>query len=365
MYIRDIQLARMKIAEINSGMAFLPYVSKYVLEISVVCGVLLLAIFQFLFEDTGRAVGYLALFIAAGSRIVPAILRLQQGFLQIRSSMGGAKPTLDLYNKIPKSTSTDSKGLFSTNFLHEGFESSLEISNIDYSYPGSLDKSIKNISLKVPSGALAAIVGKSGAGKSTLADLILGVLQSTNGDIKVSNCNPIDAINRWPGAISYVPQDVVIISTSILENITLGVDVKTVEIVERVWQTLKLAQLDDFVKKMPRGLETIVGENGAKLSGGQKQRLGIARALFTNPKFIIMDEATSSLDSETENALNAAIQNLRGSTTLIVIAHRLATVRNADIVYYLNEGKLEFSGSFDEVRNNVVDFDLQAKLLGL
>jgi ABC-type multidrug transport system fused ATPase/permease subunit len=172
------------------------------------------------------------------------------------------------------------------------------------------------------------------------------------------------AVAKWPGAIAYVPQDVAISSGTIRENVALGFPEQQATD-ELVTNALKVAQLHQFVSDLPRGLDTQVGERGAKISGGQRQRLGIARAMFTRPHLLVLDEATSSLDGETEASISDAIHELRGSTTVVLIAHRLSTVRDADIVVYLADGKIKTMGTFDEVRRAVPDFDRQAKLMGL
>jgi ABC-type multidrug transport system fused ATPase/permease subunit len=174
----------------------------------------------------------------------------------------------------------------------------------------------------------------------------------------------LDAISKWPGAIAYVPQNVLISDGTIRTNVALGFPI-ALATDELVWKALDVAQLSDFVRSLEGGLDAQVGENGAKISGGQRQRLGIARALFSKPQLLVLDEATSSLDSETELKISKAIQNLRGKVTVVIIAHRLSTVRKADNVYYLEDGKIKASGSFEEVRKMSPEFDQQAKLLGL
>ena len=180
----------------------------------------------------------------------------------------------------------------------------------------------------------------------------------------ISNHTPNAASKKWPGAISYLPQEIYISQGSVRENVALGYPIEEATN-ERVWHCLELAHLDEFVLGLPRGLETKVGEKGAQLSGGQRQRLGIARALFTNPQLLVLDEATSALDAETEASVSDAIQKLKGETTVVMIAHRLSTVRTADVVYYLADGHLVASGTFEEVRAAVPNFDGQAKLMGL
>jgi ABC-type multidrug transport system fused ATPase/permease subunit len=169
---------------------------------------------------------------------------------------------------------------------------------------------------------------------------------------------------KWPGAISYVPQDVYISKGSVRDNVALGypVELATDALVD---PALEIAHLDSFVRTLPDGIDTQVGERGTKISGGQRQRLGIARAMFTKPSMLVLDEATSALDGETEANISEAIQGLKGSVTVVMIAHRLSTVRNADLVVYMESGKILATGTFDEVRNLVPDFDKQAKLMGL
>ena len=173
-----------------------------------------------------------------------------------------------------------------------------------------------------------------------------------------------EIIENFPGLLAYVPQDVYIINGTLRENICLGYDKKEIPS-EFIYDVLKKAQLSDFVESLPQKLDTYIGDNGSSLSGGQKQRLGIARALITEPRILVMDESTSSLDGETESNLTNAIISLRGQTTLILIAHRLSTVRNADKIIYIEGGKILASGSFNEVREKVPDFDKQSKLMGL
>ena len=194
--------------------------------------------------------------------------------------------------------------------------------------------------------------------------MILGVLSPDQGLIKISGFSPLDSIKKWPGAISYVPQDVIISNGTIRGNVALGypVDVATDE---RVYKALEIADLVGFVKSLPNGLDTEVGERGTKISGGQRQRLGIARAMFTNPSLLVLDEATSSLDGETELKVSDAIKNLGKKTTVILIAHRLSTVKDVDIVVYMADGKIEAIGKFEEVRSKVSNFDRQAQLMGL
>ena len=209
-----------------------------------------------------------------------------------------------------------------------------------------------------------AFVGPSGAGKTTVIDVLLGVLKPDTGSVLISGVAPLIAVAKWPGAVSYVPQDVVIAAGTIRENVGLGYPVEIASD-ELVLSALKVANLEEFVLGLPEGMDSQVGERGAKLSGGQRQRLGIARAMFTKPNLLVMDEATSALDGETEEGITRAIQAMRGKTTIVMIAHRLSTVRDADVVVYMDKGMILAQGNFSEVRDSIPNFDRQAKLMGL
>jgi ABC-type bacteriocin/lantibiotic exporter with double-glycine peptidase domain len=194
--------------------------------------------------------------------------------------------------------------------------------------------------------------------------LILGVLEPSEGTISVSGRTPQDAINTWPGAISYVPQDVFVLKGSILENISIGYPTPNSHD-SNVNEAIQLSQLSVYIDELPEGIETPLLERGTNLSGGQRQRIGIARALYTSPRLLILDEATSALDGQTERDFSAALSELKGERTVIAIAHRLSTVIAADKVVYLAEGRIQAMGSFESVRSRVPDFDEQAKLMGL
>jgi ABC-type multidrug transport system fused ATPase/permease subunit len=193
---------------------------------------------------------------------------------------------------------------------------------------------------------------------------LLGVLEPESGSVHVSGLAPLDAISKWPGAIAYVPQDVLVVNGTVRENVALGYPVESVTD-ELVNDAIRMASLSEFINDLPNGLDTNLGERGAKISGGQRQRIGIARALFTKPKFLVLDEATSALDGGTEENISADINKLKGFTTVVLIAHRLSTVRDADLVLYLEKGKIIASGTFEEVRSIIPDFDRQARLMGL
>jgi len=362
-YAHKIRTGRLELADVLAETAFLPNISKYVIETAVILGALFIAAIQFWLQDASHAVATLAVFIAAGTRIAPAVLRVQQGALGIRSSLGNAGPTLDLIEDLLDTeegpTSTD---LIDTKYL--GFTPSISLINVTFTYPGNVVPAISNINLEISEGKLIALVGPSGAGKTTLVDVLLGVLNPELGTVEISGYSPIVAFSQWPGAVSYVPQDVIISNGSIRQNVGFGYPTEVAQD-KLVIDALEIAHLDDYVSELSSKLDTSVGERGTKLSGGQRQRLGIARAMFTKPRLLVLDEATSSLDGETEANISEAMQQLRGSTTVVMIAHRLSTVRHADLVVYMESGKVVATGNFDEVRKLVPNFDKQAQLMGL
>jgi len=361
-YSQQIGNARFGLSHVQAEQQFMPNVSKYVIEITMVLGAVLISAVQFLFQDSKHAIATLAVFLAAGTRIAPAVLRVQQGAINIRGAFGSALPTLDLIATLPRGEKSEETEKLDTK--HEGFNNVISVKNVSFSYPAASKKALSDVSIQIPSGGTCAIVGSSGSGKTTLVDLILGMFSPDSGEILVSGLSPMESIKKFPGAIGYVPQDVAVYQGTIRENIALGFPASDATD-ERINDALKIAQLKDFVDSLPQGIDTQVGPRGSKLSGGQRQRLGIARAMFTRPKLLILDESTSALDAQTEVMVTESLQEIPYDITTIIIAHRLSTVRDADQVIYLEEGKLIARGTFEEVRAQVPDFDTQARLMGL
>jgi ABC-type multidrug transport system fused ATPase/permease subunit len=362
-YARTIGAQRLQLSDTTAELAFMPNISKYVIEVTMIIGALVMCAVQFMTSNAAHAVAVLSIFLAASTRIAPAVLRIQNGAISLRGSIGAAKPTLELVERLGTAEETN-KTDDNLHDSHEGFDPSIEIENLTFTYPEKDLPAVRNLSLTIKPGMIVAIVGPSGAGKTTLVDLLLGVLPIQQGSINISGCPPQETIQRWPGAIAYVPQDVAVGNGTIRESISMGYPVEVASD-ERVNEAIKIAQLKDFVSELELGLDTPTGDRGTKMSGGQRQRIGIARAMFTKPSLLVLDEATSSLDGATEANLSDAIQNMRGEVTILMIALRLSTVINSDLVIYLADGNLVASGTFDEVRSAVPDFDHQATLMGL
>ena len=362
-YVNEIRKTKMQLAGYDAEIKFIPNISKYTIEISVILGIAVIAGIQFYLFDSNRAIAVISVFLAASTRIAPAIIRLQQNVIAVKSSLSAAKPTFELIdelNGVEELGRTET--VITTN--HADFSPRVKLSNLKFIYSDATDETIQDISLEIAEGKFIAFVGPSGGGKSTLIDLILGLLAPSFGSITISGLKPVDAIKKWPGSIGYVPQDVFIENSTVKENICLGFNPDSVPD-DLVWQALQLADLSEFVKGLEGQLSYRISDAGKNLSGGQRQRLGIARALLTKPKIVIFDEATSALDAETENRVSESILKLTGECTVIFIAHRLSVVRSADMIYYIDKGKIVSQGGFEELRKLNADFNNQANFMGI
>lgn len=240
----------------------------------------------------------------------------------------------------------------------------LLIDSVNFSFPSKKNINvIDKISLMIKKGQAVGITGPSGSGKTTLINLILGLLNPKNGRICVNNKNIQDNISNWQSLIGYVPQHITLTDASIKENIALGLQVDKIDD-DRIWTVLEEANLTEFVKDLPKQLNTLIGENGMRLSGGQRQRLGLARAMYRDPEVLIFDEATSSLDVETEKRITHEIMKMSGKRTLIIVAHRTTTIKDCDVIYYLKNGEILNSGKFDEIKelkNNIKELKINTE----
>ena len=362
-YVNEIRKTKMQLAGYDAENKFIPNISKYTIEISVILGIAVISGIQFYLFDSNRAIAVISVFLAASTRIAPSIIRLQQNIIAVKSSLSAAKPTFELIdelNGIKELEKTET--LITTS--HSNFSPRVKLKNLKFTYSDAIYDTIQDISLEISEGKFVGLVGPSGGGKSTLIDLILGLLAPSSGLITISDLTPVDAIKKWPGSIGYVPQDVFIENSTIKENICLGFNPESVPD-DLVWQALQLADLSDFVKGLEGQLTYRISDAGKNLSGGQRQRLGIARAILTKPKIVIFDEATSALDAETENRVSESILKLTGECTVIFIAHRLSVVRSADMIYYIDKGKIISQGTFEELRLINTDFNNQANFMGI
>jgi ABC-type multidrug transport system fused ATPase/permease subunit len=365
-YVDKFRGLRTTASSAQAGIQVVNMVPKYVFEISLVIGGGLLAASQFLTKDSVAAVAVIAVYLAAASRIMPSMLRLQSSLIVIRSSSGIAESTYEMVERLEVWPILEHGSTHARVRIDDfaGFDSTLDIINVSFAFPGESESALDGVTLRVPPGSSLALVGPTGAGKSTLVDIAMGVVRPGTGSVKISGVDPAAAIQQWPGAIACVPQAVHIVEGTIRMNVALGLPPDAVEDAD-VWEALEKAQLGHFLETQREGLDTVVGERGVRLSGGQRQRLGLARALYSKPRLLFLDEATSALDAETERIVSEAIRSLSGHVSVVVIAHRLATVREMDQVGYLEDGRLKALGPFDVVRQAVPNFERQATLLGL
>ena len=300
---------------------------------------LMLMIILLMLEGTSmqQILPTLALFAAAAFRLMPSINRILGSVMTLRMTVpsveviyGNLKDIKENYQS--RSLKSCDNGL--------AFSQKIQVTNLSFSYPNSSENSIKNLNFVILKNSSIGIMGHSGAGKSTLLNLLLGLLQPEKGDILVDDISIKKDIKRWQNILGFVPQEIYLTDDTIKKNIAYGIDEVDIND-EQVWKALQMAQLEEYVKSLPEGLNTIVGERGARISGGQKQRVGIARALYRNPEILIFDEATSALDSQTENEITKSIEQLASKKTIIIVAHRLTTIQKCDTIYNLQKGQLK------------------------
>ncbi len=346
---------------------FLMQLPKIAYETALVIGGVGLVAWQFAVSGPAQAVATVVLFLAAGSRVLPSLLRINTLNLTIRGGIGSASllyPIIAELEQLPDPPLAKLPDYAPVMSGYPGFTPDIELREVTVQYPGASAPALNCVSVRVKAGQRIAVVGSTGAGKSTLADVLLGVIQPKTGEILISGLSPEEVIERWPGAIAYVPQHVAMINGTVRENVALGVNPESCDDAQ-VWRSLNQARLATFLSDQRDGIDTVTGERGVRLSGGQRQRLGLARALYSAPQLLVLDEATSALDAETESQIADALNDLSRDVTTITIAHRLATIRDADQVVFLEEGTIRDIGTFDELRRRNPQFERQALLSGI
>jgi|TARA_Y100000294_G_scaffold1459_2_gene1819 ATP-binding cassette subfamily C protein len=315
-------------------------------EMVVIAGVLIVLVFL-IAGGTGEAemLPVLGLFSVAAFRMMPSANRMIVAFNNIKHGKAALDSVVtDIRSQAPRrSAAPEAESALGAESLR-----SLQLEAVSFTYPGEQTSAIDNVSLQITPGVSLGVVGPSGAGKTTLVDILLGLLAPTKGRVLVNGRGLSGMRQAWRHRLGYVPQSIYILDDTLRRNIAFGYADDEID-EDAVLTAIKRAQLEDFVDGLAEGLDTVLGEHGARLSGGQQQRIGIARALYHDPEVLVLDEATSSLDTETEQEITAAIDNLRGIKTLVIIAHRLSTVRQCDRLIYLENGKLADSGTFEEL----------------
>ena len=292
--------------------------------------------------NTQNALPVLGIFVAASLRIIPSINQIVRSINQIKNSIYAASRLLSDLKEIDKFHKDRDLNIKENKDTFERFEE-LNIKSIDFSYPGTNDKAIKNISLNIKQGECIGIIGKTGSGKTTLIDIMLGFLNPSNGDILANNTPIKNDLKSWMSLTAYIPQSIFLIDDTIKKNIALGIEDSEINL-EMIKKSLSMSRLDSFVENLPEKIETVIGERGMRLSGGQRQRIALARAFYFQRQIIVMDEATSSLDNETEKEVIDSINRMKRKITMLVIAHRLSTVKNCDYIYKIEDGEIIESG---------------------
>ena len=304
-------------------------------------------------EGLGEVLPLLGLYVLAGNRLLPAAQQIYQSLAQIRYGM----PSLRSVLKDMALLSTKEQQESQRNICSPLQPAMIELVDVSFRYPGAQSDTLKGISFSIPANSTVGIVGSSGAGKTTLGDILLGLFRPTGGSILLDGVAQDLVVSRaWKRAVSYVPQEVYMIDASIAENIAFGVPYQDID-QGALEMAAKMANIYDFiVNECPNGFSTQVGEKGARISGGQRQRLGIARALYSDPQILIFDEATSALDSGTERAIVEAIDKLAHKKTIIMIAHRMEMIKQADRIVFLDKGVVAGMGTYDDLLKQVVEF---------
>lgn len=322
-------------AKNNEMLAAIP---KYILETVCIIGMIIAVIGKLLWgrRDLNAFVVQMSAFAVAAFRLLPSVGKISAYINNIMYSI----PSLDLIYKDLKEIENFIPKENDISVVEKwNFNNSIELLNVSYAYEGTDKKVLNNISLTIRKGETVALIGSSGAGKTTLADVFLGLLIPQQGSIRVDGKNIYENMNSWHRMLGYIPQTIYLSDDTIRNNVAFGIKEEDID-EQAVVEALKKAQLYDFIQTLEQGLETLVGDRGVRLSGGQRQRIGIARALYCNPEVLVLDEATSALDTETETAVMEAIDSLKGYKTMVIIAHRLTTIQNADKIYEVTDGNV-------------------------
>lgn len=323
-------------AEANKNYKMYVFRPKYITEMLAMTGLLItISIRMLMGVNVQTFATTLTAFALAAIKMLPSFNRITEytgNVLYGKSSVDAIYEDIRKMEELGGSSIIDRSGT-----ARLELNNAIEVKNVSFKYPEGVKSVFEGANLTIAKNKSVAFIGKSGAGKTTLADIMLGLLRPYEGSVTVDGQDIFENEDAWHKAVGYIPQSIYLIDDTIRANISFeqGKDHD-----DRIWEALKEAKLDEYVRSLPEGLDTMVGDRGVKLSGGQRQRVGIARALYTKPSVLFLDEATSALDTETENAVMESINYLQGKTTLIIIAHRLSTIRNCDYIYEVGEGRI-------------------------
>lgn len=332
-FIEEYRIHNVLSARVQQREATMQQIPRLWLELLAVIGLALMVIIMLAQDRALDAVlPTVGLFAAAAFRLMPSVNR-------VLGALHALHYGLPMINNVYKEINLDTPLVTGTQRSIAAFGVDIKLNRVTYTYPGATESALKEVSLVIKSGESIGFIGASGAGKSTLVDILLGLITPDTGEVKVDGKNIQENLRRWQDQIGYVPQTIYLTDDTLRRNVAFGLPSEQIDDAA-VQRAIKAAQLEDFVTSLPDGLETLVGERGARLSGGQRQRIGIARALYHDPEVLVLDEATSSLDSDTENGVMKAVRALQGKKTILIIAHRLSTVDHCNRLYRIENGKL-------------------------
>jgi len=352
---------RQRAVKARANGSFLSIIPKYSFEAALVGGFLLVGGSAFLIAGPEQAIVSVALFAITGFRLIPAITGIQAGIVASTTSIPTAQDVIgDITRAEADANATDLSADRRELPQDPGM---LRLQDVRFQYPGAGTPVLRGVDIDIPFGSSLGIVGPSGAGKSTLIDILLGLSTPTSGSLSIDGMPLNDVLRAWRGRVGYVPQKVALFDGTIAQNVALTLDDDFDP--ERVTKALAMAQLSGMVAEREAGIHSRIGERGYALSGGQQQRLGIARALYSDPLVLVLDEATSSLDTKTEDDVSRAIRGLQGELTIVSVAHRLSTIKDYDRICYLDDGRVLGLDSFYGLAHAVPAFGEQVALAGL
>lgn len=362
-YISGIYEARLEAAKSAATQYYLRGMPRYIIEAALLIGVTLFVLVQLLNGDVIKSAATIGVFLSGGFRLTAALLPLQNSLLSVKSTLPSARTAQEILEEVmtegalyPPQVSAGAGNKVESERESYDWAIGLEFDAVSYTYPNSEHPAITDVSFTIEPGSQVALMGPSGAGKSTIADLLCNVLTPTEGRIIRKTPESSRGNDGVVGRVSYVPQRPGLVSGTILDNVALAEDSENLDR-SRAMEAIHLAHLGHLVESLPEGIDTPLGKLQDGLSGGQMQRLGLARALYTKPNLLVMDEATSALDAESEAEIQKALTGMRGVVTVVLIAHRLNTIQNADLVILVEEGQVKDSGTFKELiaRNESVE----------